>query len=342
MTITDLAPGDTDYAIPQIDIGPFFSGTPAERADVAAQVGAACETIGFLVVVGHGVPQDAIDDLYRTSKEFFALDAEEKMRIAGPPGDTYTAYSPVGDPYGGPAGVDRPNLREVFHCSRYDSPAEAVANGYPDDVASSMPPNLWPQRPVEFEAAWKRYFLEVEALSERMLQIFAVALGLDENWFADKVDQHLGTMAANCYVEQPVAPVAGQTRIRAHVDFSTLTILYQDDSPGGLQAHRRGVGWVDVPAVPGSYVVNLGDIMGRWTNDTWVATPHRVVNPPREQAMTRRFSLPFFHLPNHDAVIESIPTCVTEDRPAKYLPVMAGEWTAQRRAGSSANTARVR
>ena len=326
--------------VPVIDVAPFFHGTGPERRAVAAAVGQACETIGFLVIVGHGVPQDAIDALYADTTAFFALPAEEKMRIAGPPGDTYTAYSPLGDPYS-PDAAKRPNLREVFHCSRYDSPEEAIAAGYPAEVVASMPPNQWPAEPATYEASWKRYFAEVEALSERMLQLFAAALDLPEDWFADKVDQHLGTMAANCYLEQPVAPVDGQLRIRAHVDFSTLTILYQDDSPGGLQVHQRGAGWVDCPAIPGSYVVNLGDLMARWTNDKWVATPHRVVNPPREFAMTRRLSLPFFHLPNHDALIEPIPTCVTADRPAKYLPVLAGEWTEARRQGRSANYGRV-
>jgi isopenicillin N synthase-like dioxygenase len=326
--------------VPIIDIAPFFGGEPAERQAVADAVAAACETIGFLIVTGHGVPQSSIDDVYALTDEFFRLPHEEKMQIAGPEGDTYTAYSPLGDPYG-QGGREGPNLREVFHASRFDTPAEATAHGYPAEVVASMPANQWPSRPAGYEAAWKRYFGEIEALSDRMLQIFATALDLPEDWFADKVDQHLGTMAANCYIEQPVEPPAGHLRIRAHVDFSTLTILYQDDSPGGLQVHRRGTGWVDVPALPGSYVVNLGDMMGRWTNDKWVATPHRVVNPPREHAMTRRISLPFFHLPNHDALIEPIPSCVTADRPAKYLPIEAGEWTAARRAGRSANFARI-
>jgi isopenicillin N synthase-like dioxygenase len=88
--------------------------------------------------------------------------------------------------------------------------------------------------------------------------------------------------------------------------------------------------------------VNLGDLMARWTNDCWVATPHRVVNPPAELAMTRRFSLPFFHLPNHDAVIEPVPTCVSEETPAKFIPVLAGEWTEARRDDRSANFGRIR
>jgi isopenicillin N synthase-like dioxygenase len=331
---------DAGGIVPIIDISPFFKGTPAERRSVADAVGAACETIGFLIVTGHGVPQDSIDAVYANTDTFFRLPAEEKMKIAGPEGDTYTAYSPLGDPYG-QAGSDGPNLREVFHASKFDTPAEATANGYPVDVVASMPPNQWPAEPAGYEVAWKRYFGEIEALSERLLQIMAVALDLPQDWFLDKVDQHLGTMAANCYVEQPVPPPPGHQRIRAHVDFSTLTILYQDDSPGGLQVHRRGVGWVDVPAIPGSYVVNLGDLMGRWTNDKWVATPHRVVNPPREHAMTRRISLPFFHLPNHDAMIEPIASCVTDERPARYVPILAGEWTAARRSGASANVGRI-
>jgi isopenicillin N synthase-like dioxygenase len=336
------APGaaSTTSAVPIIDLAPFFSGSSEMRRVVADEVGAACRSIGFLVVTGHGVPADAISDVYDATKVFFALPQEEKLKIAGPAGDAYTAYSPQGDPYATQDGT-RPNLREAFHASRYDTPAEAIAGGYPADVVASMPPNKWPEKPAEFEAAWKRYFAEMELLSGRLLHIFATALELPEDWFDDKVDRHLGTMAANCYVEQPVPPAPGQFRSRAHVDFSTLTILYQDDAPGGLQVHHRGAGWLDVPPVPGSYVVNLGDLMGRWTNDQWVATPHRVANPPAELAMTRRFSLPFFHLPNHDAVIEPIPTCVTASNPARYVPVLAGEWTAARREGRSANFGRV-
>jgi isopenicillin N synthase-like dioxygenase len=233
-------------------------------------------------------------------------------------------------------------MREQYHSYRYDTPNEAITAGYPEGVRASLLRNLWPAEPAAFEPVWKRYFALMEELAGKMLNIFAVALGLPEDWFDDKVHQHLGTMAANRYPAQPEAPADGQIRARAHVDFSTLTILYQDGSPGGLQVHRRGVGWIDVPARPGSFVVNLGDLMGRWTNDVWVATPHRVVNPSRADAMTERYSLPFFHLPNHDAVIEPIPTCVTPQNPARYAPVLAGDWAAARREGRSANFARIR
>jgi isopenicillin N synthase-like dioxygenase len=200
---------------------------------------------------------------------------------------------------------------------------------------------VWPERPADFKAVWQHYFVEMEQLSLRLLHVFAVALGLPETWFDDTVDLHLSNLAANCYPAQRTPPLPGQVRSKAHVDFSTLTILYQDDAPGGLQIYERGKGWRDVAAREGSYVVNLGDLMARWTNERWVATPHRVVNPPPELAGTQRISIPFFHQPNHDAVIEAIPTCVSADRPARYTPVTAGEWAAARRKGLPASYGRI-
>ncbi|MCC6436791.1 MAG: isopenicillin N synthase family oxygenase [Acidimicrobiales bacterium] len=321
-------------SVPVIDLNPYFDGSAAERAAVARRVDETCRRIGFLVVTGHRVPGDAVAAMEETSHAFFALPLEEKMTVAGPPGDTFVAYSPLGDPRPGddPYAPSRPNLREVFHTSRYDTPAEALAHGYPAEVVGSLPPNLWPARPAGFEAAWKRYFAEMESLASRVLGLFAVALGLPEDHFEPCIDRHLGNLAANCYVEQPEAPEPGRLRIPAHVDFSTMTILHQDGGPGGLQVHQRDVGWVDVPPLAGSYVLNVGDVLARWTNDRWVATPHRVLNPEPRHAATRRLSIPFFHLPNHDAVIEPLPTCVGEDNPARYEPVRAGEWIMTRRA----------
>lgn len=317
-----------------IDLDPYFDGSPAERAAVARRVDETCRRIGFLVVTGHRVPTDALAAVQQTAHAFFTLPLEEKMAVAGPPGDTFVAYSPLGDPRPGedPFAPARPNLREVFHTSRYDTPAEARANGYPPEVVDSLPPNRWPVRPAGFEAAWKRYFVEMEALASRLLGLFAVALGLPEEHFEPSIDRHLGNLAANWYPSQPEAPEAGRLRIAAHVDFSTLTILHQDDGPGGLQVHQRDVGWVDVPPRPDSYVVNVGDVLARWTNDRWVATPHRVLNPEPRHAATRRLSIPFFHLPNHDARIEPLPTCVDDERPARYAAVSAGEWIMARRA----------
>lgn len=328
--------------VPLIDIAPFESGGAEEKADIAAQVGRACEEIGFLVITGHGVDRATVDEMRDVSAEFFALPLAEKLQTVSPVGDAFQGYSPPAAPVAA-AGTptERPNLLEMFHTNRYDSPEQAVALGYPVGVVSSMQPNLWPARPERFRPVWESYYREMEALAARMLRIFAVALDLPETWFDDKVDRHLSNLAANCYPEQLEPPLPGQLRSAAHVDFATLTLLHQDDAPGGLEVYRRDVGWVAVRHIPGTYVVNLGDLMARWTNDRWVATNHRVVNPPREQAMTRRISVPFFHQPNHDAVIESIPSCVDSEHPSRYRPVLAGEWIEQRRLGRPANYGRV-
>ncbi len=310
---------------------------------MAAAVDAACSQVGFLVITGHGVPQDAIDDVYEASAAFFALPLEEKMAVASPHGDPFHGFAPVDlqTPGYGAEARTAPDLREMYHVNRYDTPEEAIAHGYPQEATGAIPPNLWPAAPAGFVDAWRRYYRVMEDLAARMLALFAVALGVPEDHFAASVDRHLSNLAANCYPEQPTPPAPGQLRTRAHVDFSTLTILYQDGAPGGLQVRPRRSGWCDVPARAGSYVVNIGDLLARWTNDRWVATPHRVVNPPAEHALTRRISIPFFHLPNHDAVIEAVPTCVSPAEPARYLPVTAGEWTEARRLGRSANYGRV-
>lgn len=327
--------------IPVIDLSKFFSGTAEEAAEVAAEVDRTFATIGFMVVTGHGVEQAAIDEMYAVTSDFFALPIEEKMHCVSPIGERHEGFAPNANPYDESAGRRRPVVREMYHSYRFDRPDDAVAAGYPEGVRESMPRNLWPARPAVMESVWKAYFALMEELAGRILHLLAVSLGLPEDWFDGQVDRHLSSMGANLYPEQPVPPEPDQYRVRAHVDFSTVTILYQDGAPGSLQAHKRGYGWVDVPFVPGSFVINLGDLMARWTNDRWIATPHRVLNPPADLAMTRRISMPFFHLPNHDAVIAPAPTCVTDARPARFEPVVAGDWTLTRRAYGSPNAGRV-
>jgi isopenicillin N synthase-like dioxygenase len=124
-------------------------------------------------------------------------------------------------------------------------------------------------------------------------------------------------MVISNYPDQPEELEAGQLRAGAHTDYGGLTILKTEDKPGGLQVQTSDGRWEPVPIVPGAFIINLGDLMAQWTNDEWVSTMHRVVNPPRDQAIgSRRQSLVFFHQPNYDAVIECIPTC-TETAP-KY------------------------
>ena len=130
------------------------------------------------------------------------------------------------------------------------------------------------------------------------------------------------------YPAQHEAPESAQVRGGEHTDYGSLTILHCDDVPGGLQVQRRDGGWIDVHAPLGSFVCNIGDLMMRWTNDHWVSNWHRVANPPREQAAQDRYSLVFFHMPNHDAEIGCIETCTGPDSPTKYPPITCSDYFA--------------
>jgi isopenicillin N synthase-like dioxygenase len=155
---------------------------------------------------------------------------------------------------------------------------------------------------------------------------FALALSLDEHWFDDKVDKHISTLQLSNYPDQKIPPQLGQLRASAHSDWGSLTILKTEDRPGGLEVCTDDGAWRPVPFVPDTFIVNIGDLMARWTDDRWVSTLHRVVNPPEEKAHdSRRLSLVFFHQPNYDAVIRQI-------RPGapKYEPITSGDYLRMR------------
>ncbi len=129
-------------------------------------------------------------------------------------------------------------------------------------------------------------------------------------------------MRINHYPAQAAAPVAGQLRAGAHTDYGLLTILNSENASGGLQVQTRAGDWIDVETEPDTFVVNIGDLLMRWTNDRWVSNTHRVVNPPAEEAARPRLSIAFFHHPNYDTRIE----CLAPEGQAKYPPVGSGEY----------------
>jgi isopenicillin N synthase-like dioxygenase len=316
--------------IPVIDIAPFASGNESAKARVVADVADACQSTGFLVVTGHGVPAALTAEMYELTAAFFALPLAEKERCTPVGWDRFCGFASVET---GRRPNGRADLKEMFHANRFDSPEQAVAAGYSVEVAAAQAPNLWPTQPAGFEDGWKRYYTAMADLAGRLTRIFAAALGLPEDWFADKLDNHLSNLAANWYPPQPEPPKAGDIRAGAHIDFSVLTILYQDDAPGGLEVRDHSGEWRPVAPLADSYVINLGDLMNRWTNDRWRATLHRVVNPPRAQADRGRISIPYFQMPNWDARIECAPTCLPADGVPNYPAVVAGPHAEQRRSG---------
>lgn len=327
--------------VPVIDISRFFSGDPVEMQEVADLIADACEFSGFFQVVGHGVDHDFIQSVYDVSREFFDLPEDIKAKVAQPSPDQVRGWSGVGkEGLSYSLGEEAPgDLKEKMDIGPSNVPDEPY---FSMDVAGPhFAPNVWPDEPAGFRSLWERYFEELSALSASLMQMFALGLGLPVDFFEDKIDKHISMMRVLNYPDQEDEPLEGQLRAGAHSDYGSLTLLRQEDRPGGLQVRNKAGEWIDVPVIPDGLVVNIGDLMAEWTNDRWVSTMHRVVNPPRDAANdSRRISMVLFHQPNYDAVIECLPTCLPEDGVAKYAPISSGEhlynkFTAQTSMGAS-------
>jgi isopenicillin N synthase-like dioxygenase len=122
----------------------------------------------------------------------------------------------------------------------------------------------------------------MEQLAQALMRLFALGLDLDEYWFDDKIDKHMTNLTANWYPDQRVRAKPGQLRAGAHTDYGSLTILKTENKPGGLEVQTRQGNWAPVPIIPGTFIVDIGDLMAQWTNDRWISTMHRVANPPRD------------------------------------------------------------
>jgi isopenicillin N synthase-like dioxygenase len=293
---------------------------------VVEQVDAACKDLGFLVVTGHGVPAEIIEGMYGAFRAFFDQPLESKKACAPPAPDIFLGYrgmDETGLAYSQSQAAP-PDLRECYSFGRTEEmpPDYVRALG----AGNRLAPNVWPASPPDFRAAFAAYESAMQDLARRLLAIFEVALGLPRGFFDAKIDKNNSFMLGANYPSLAAPPLPGQMRAGAHTDFGLLSILYQDDAPGGLQVERPDGSWVDIPPVPGSFVINLGDIMAHWTNDTWVSSMHRVVPPPERAASSRRQSIVYFFHPNYDAVIECMPSCTGPDRPVRHPPAIAHEF----------------
>ncbi|MGB0112966.1 MAG: 2OG-Fe(II) oxygenase family protein, partial [Ilumatobacteraceae bacterium] len=255
---------------------------------------------------------------------FFARDLATKLRSRGEPG-IYRGYTPSkGSALAASRGIETPpDLCELYTTNRFDDPAVAERSGLRPGREAFFAPNIWPDEPLGFREAFETYYSTMEVLAEELMRLMALALGLDEHWFDDKIENHITNLSVNHYPALDSAPLPNQLRRGEHSDWGSLTILYHDGRPG-LQIRSADHRWEDVPAVEGSFVINLGDLMAAWTNEHWVSTVHRVVVPDDDQA--DRISIAFFHQPAYDARIECIPTCTGPDDPPRHEPTTSGEW----------------
>lgn len=330
--------------MPVIDISPYIGeGSAADRAAAARAIDEAASTVGFMQVIGHDVPEVVLESFAAVMDSFFALELEEKKAYRTPP-EINRGYSP-------PKSESLSLSLGVEPVSRMNDFFEAFNIGvavsdYPglDLPASDYAENLWPQQIPEFRGSVQAYFAEAARVARTLTTIFADALELPPGYFGRFTDHSLDVLRMNNYA-LPVGSVDLDGELAGmgeHTDYGIVTVLWADRVPG-LQVLGADGHWHDVQPAEGALLVNLGDLMARWTNERWLSTLHRVRPPIVDGVIERRRSAAYFHDGNIDAVIETLPSCLGPG--SKYEPTTVADHIRAKLAGSRAlqpNTAATR
>jgi isopenicillin N synthase-like dioxygenase len=298
----------SNAALPIIDIGGLSSSSVTDRKAVAERLRAACLDNGFFYIVNHGVPAALIDALFDETKRFFDSPAAAKSAVDKSLSFCQRGYEPMRAQTleaGAP-----PDLKESFYIGpelSLDDP-RVVARRF------NQGPNQWPAGMPNFRPVTEAYFSTMLGLSRKLMGGLALALRLDEDYFAAYCTNPHATLRLLHYPPQPANAAPGEKGAGAHSDFGGLTLLLQDEV-GGLQVQGKTKGeWIHATPVPGAFVVNLGDMIARWTNDRFRSTVHRVVNASGRE----RYSVPFFFSGNPDQEVECLPSCLESGDIPKY------------------------
>jgi isopenicillin N synthase-like dioxygenase len=311
--------GVKDYAaaasmIPVIDYGPYFAGEPGALDHLVPQVRQACEQVGFFYAAGHGVDDAIVDRAFAAARRFHALPLDDKLALRL--NENNIGYLPVNASVQGASTVHkatRPNQNESFFISHDRGP------GHPE-VMAGIPLrglNQWPQSLLDIRQPMTAYFTALGAMCDKMLPAFALALDAPADAFAPLFanDGHHNLR----FLHYPPQD-AGEDNLfgqAPHTDNSFMTALARTDVPG-LAVRLPSGEWFPPPIVPGTFLINLGNMMRRFSNDRFLSTPHGVLN----ESGTDRYSIAYFHSPNPNATIECLPSCVSAENPAKYAPAI--------------------
>ncbi|HJQ60388.1 MAG TPA: 2-oxoglutarate and iron-dependent oxygenase domain-containing protein [Vineibacter sp.] len=321
--MTSLAPSlppvrpDAAEDIPVIDLGPYRAGAPGTLRRLGGQLRRAFEEVGFYFVVNHGVPRDLTDAVFAEAARFHALPLERKLAIRI--NQHNVGYLPIRGATTRHSQLNannKPNVNEAFFAKR-DIPAD-----HPDVLANKpfRCLNQWPDDLPGFRATVVAYQQAMEGLALSLLPAYAVALDLPVDHFAAPFAEPMYTLRMSHYPRHD-APADNEFGLAPHTDTSFMTLLAQNQVPG--LAIRLPTGrWVDAPAIDDAFLVNGGDLLRRWTNDRFLATPHRVVN----RSGGERYAIPFFFDCGAEHRIDCLPTCQSPDNPPRYEPITYTEY----------------
>ncbi len=304
--------------LPVIDISPLHDLDIAKWKATIAEIDHALQTYGFMYITGHGVKKELIGKLYARAQEFFALPENAKRAISIDKSGGYRGWSSLGSEK---LEKDLPaDLKESF-----DMGIKLSAD-HPD--AKSDNPfycvNLFPEIP-DIQNTAETYFEEVMSVALKVMQAMALALNQTQDFFDQNFDHSTSILRVLHYLPSEHKTHPDQPGAGAHTDYGCLTILSQDEV-GGLQVKHKNGQWIDAPPLEGCYIVNVGDMMARWTNGRYKSTLHRVTGDLK----TDRYSVPFFVEPNYNTKVDVLQSCLKPGEQAKYPPIISGEWLASR------------
>jgi isopenicillin N synthase-like dioxygenase len=307
-------------SIPLIDLSSSFSDAVHDRVRVAEEIHRAARDRGFFYITNHRVAPEVVDRALTAAAKFFALPLEQKRAIAMARGEA-RGYEQSGSQVlddGSPA-----DLKEAYSFAA-DLPPDHVAAR---DATPMWEPNRWPPGLSGFREAMLQYHRVLRALGLHVLRLIALSLDMPEDSFEEPYRFANPTARIHRYPPQPGDAAFNQLGAGAHTDWGGITLLAQDEA-GGLEVQGADGTWLRAQPIPGTFVVNLGDLMARWTNDVYRSTFHRVMN---NLSGRERYSIAFFLSPAYHALVEPLPTCRTAGEQPKYPPCTAGEHVAQKR-----------
>ena len=307
--------------IPVLDLAAFRAGTPGAKERLGAELRHVFENVGFYYVANHGVPQALIDDVFAAAKRFHDQPLEKKLEIRL---NQYNiGYLPMrgGTTRHSALNADnKPNVNEAFFCAR-DLPLDHA------DVIAAKPyrcANKWPNDLPGFRETCTAYTAALERLARSLVPLYALALDLPETFFDAAFANPMFKLRLTHYPPQPAdanGEAVNEFGLAPHTDTSFMTLLAPNAVPG-LSIRAPSGRWIEAPAIPGAFLINGGDMLRRWTNDRFLATPHRVLN----RSGAERYAIPFFFDCWAEHLMECLPTCTSASVPPKYEPLTYVEY----------------
>lgn len=316
-SINKLAQTTVASQIPIIDFHPFMVGDSNAKAAVANQISRAIQEMGCFYLK-NGVSQTLIDQAFAQAERFFALPLAEKEKVASAVTGRSRGYIPFEKMFIG----DQPGqLHESFSFANELDRNKAGSDSYAEALDV---PNQWPQNPPEFPQVMQEFFKACQECALSVLEAFAIALQLPNSYFTNLHSQQNHAGVFNYYPNISQTPKTGQTRFFEHTDLGSITLLFQDQG-GGLEVYTPQGEWSTTSSVPNTVLVMAADMMSRWTNDKFCATPHRVSVPTDFQTVKERYSFSFFVIPNYDVQVTCLETLLKASDSPKYAPTFVGD-----------------